>query len=158
MIRASGGVQAPPVAYATPLHERLILGKMHNTIWKNPTSDTVTVNLFLERGRPREKIVFKPGEEVQVRAEFDSAIRYERNGVVMGGHAPQLVKVGEAPIPVHSSIVEAAAMAANAASMLESERMRAAKVEAENAELKAKLAALEEKMTAPAAVAPPRGK
>lgn len=118
------------------------------TKWENPTKDTVRVKVLVEAGR-HEKVEFKPGEVHSLPSSMDKAIHDVRNGIVMGGLAPQLRKVGVAPLPVHSSITEAAAGAVHHAEKLEAERTRAAKAEAELVEMKQRLAELEAKLSAP---------
>lgn len=118
------------------------------TKWENPTKDLVRFKVLVEAGR-HENVEFKPGEVRDLPASWDKAIHDVRNGIIMGGFAPQLKKVGVAPMPVHSSITEAAAGAVHHAEKLEAERTRAAKAEAEAAELKQRLAELEAKLAAP---------
>ena len=123
--------------------------------WENPTKDTVRFAVLVEAGR-HEKIEIPPGGKKDLPTSWDKAIHDVRNGIIMGGLAPQLRKVGVAPMPVHSSITEAAAGAVHHAEKLEAERTRAAKAEAEATELKQRLVELEAKMAT--LTAPPRGR
>lgn len=114
------------------------------TKWENPTKDTVRFAVLVEAGR-HERVEIPPGGSKELPSSWDKAIHDVRGGIVMGGLAPQLRKAGVAPLPVHSSITEAAAGAVHHAEKLEAERTRAAKAEAELAELRQRLADLEAK-------------
>jgi hypothetical protein len=48
-----------------------------------------------------------PGKTAQLPAEFDNAVRTVRDGLVIGGLAPQLVPLGREAVPIHESIVKA---------------------------------------------------
>lgn len=124
-----------------------------STRWENPTKDVVRFRVLVEAGR-FEHVEIGPGATKDLPSSWDPAVHDVRGGVVMGGLAPQLVKAGQVRLPVHSSITEAAAGAVHHAEKLEAERTRAAKAEAEAAELRAKLLELENKLTAPPAGAP----
>lgn len=68
------------------------------TTWINPTPATVTVKVWRgpESSRdPWQFMTIPPGEERQFPTEYDNAIHVlDKNGVIVGGKAPQLRKKG----------------------------------------------------------------
>lgn len=116
--------------------------QQYSTRWKNPTEHTVKFKVLVEAGQ-FQHVEIKPGEVKELPSSWDRAIHDVRGGVVMGGHAPQLVREGQQATPVHSSITESAAGAVFMPEKLEAERVARQKAEAENEALKARLAELE---------------
>jgi hypothetical protein len=96
----------------------------HTTRWKNPTDKAVTLSFHRDRGVKRHKVTIEPGEEVILSGEYDSAIHQVHNDVVVGGMAPQLVKVGKEALPVTSTLGLAEAREAAAQRGNEMEEMR----------------------------------
>lgn len=127
---------------------------MHITTWKNPTDKPVEVRLY--HGQPPkgqkafEKVIFAPGEERMLDGKYDAAIHTTHHGVVMGGQAPQLLKIktNAAPVealPVHRSILDAAKLGDwEREKVKESGRAGDALTGDEAAELRARLARLEQ--------------
>ena len=89
------------------------------TFWKNPTSKPVIVDLYVgaenvppparayrrgERHQAHLRIRWAPGETKALPSIYDSAIHDVRNGVVVGGHAPQLVRTDAPDMPVSDAI------------------------------------------------------
>lgn len=91
-LRVSGGVTA-----------------VGTTVWKNTTDQTVKFKLFKGPGPAKtawQHVEIKPGESVALSSEYDRAIQTtDRTGIVIGGHAPLLVKMGAPPPDVHFSLV-----------------------------------------------------
>lgn len=82
------------------------------TEWTNPTRHVVKVRFFrhpkiVRRGEivdPGFDIVtWQPGETVALPASLDSVIQVVKNGMVVAGRAPQLVRNGERT-PLHPSL------------------------------------------------------
>lgn len=75
------------------------------TTWRNPTNRVVTISLFKSEGRPgttHDTYDIEPGGEATIPSEFDRAIREtNKAGTVVGGQAPQLLRVGEKEADVH---------------------------------------------------------
>jgi hypothetical protein len=65
------------------------------TTWRNPTPQEVKVDVFAGPGK-RKRFVFKAGEEIKVPSEYDKGIHDVRDGVTVGGLAPQLERVAGA--------------------------------------------------------------
>lgn len=64
------------------------------TQWKNPLSQEQVVDIFHD-GSPRPtRYRWAPGETKQVSSRYDGAIHRVHHGVIIGGLAPQLIKVG----------------------------------------------------------------
>ncbi len=76
----------------------------HTTRWKNPTDKTVSLSFHRDRGVRPHKVTIEPGKEVVLNGEYDGAIHQVHNGLVVGGMAPQLVKVGVEALPVTSTL------------------------------------------------------
>lgn len=78
-----------------------------HSVWVNPTKDVVTVKVW--RGpelakKPWVYLTVPPGEERPFPSEYDTAIhKIDRNGVIVGGKAPQLRKKG-APYKLHPAL------------------------------------------------------
>jgi hypothetical protein len=82
------------------------------TLWTNPTNHVIKVRIFrhpkiVRRGAPPDPgfdiIEWQPGETVQLPSSLDETIQVIRNGIVVSGRAPQLVKNGER-VPLHPSL------------------------------------------------------
>ncbi len=81
---------------------------MHITTWKNPTEHTARFRLYRGPGRkPFDAVEIPAGAERQLDGIHDQAIQTTHHGVVTGGLAPQLVRVGEATPKVHTAILDA---------------------------------------------------
>ena len=65
------------------------------TLWRNGTADEVKVDIFAGPGK-RKRFVFKPSEEIRVPSDYDKAIHDVRDGLTVGGLAPQLERVSGA--------------------------------------------------------------
>lgn len=64
------------------------------THWHNPLGQEQRVDVFYgDEPRPT-RFTWKPGETLKVPSRFDNAIHRVDKGVIIGGLAPQLVKVG----------------------------------------------------------------
>lgn len=89
------------------------------THWKNPTSKPVVVDIYVgtenvpppatpyrrgERHQAHLRIRWAPGEVKALPSIYDAAIHDVRNGVVVGGHAPQLVRTDQPELPVADAI------------------------------------------------------
>lgn len=72
--------------FAEPQEERY-------TTWRNPCDVEQYVDLHDGDSRVPTRYRFKPGETKKLPSRFDSAIQRTHNGVIIGGLAPQLVKV-----------------------------------------------------------------
>lgn len=80
--------------------------QLTNTIWHNPSSRDVRLELYLGDGRAAKHggngkgfvyLTIPAGQERSVSSEYDEAIQTTRNGVVVGGLCPWLVKNGVEP-------------------------------------------------------------
>lgn len=79
------------------------------TNWKNPTSQDVRFEIFMDAGKVM-KVHVPSGGTKALPSEYDQGIRTVRNGVVVGGLAPQLVPDGERErVPLHEALAKAAA-------------------------------------------------
>lgn len=72
----------------------------HKTTWVNDTEVTIRFKLYLETAGGSKKMVSKvieiePGKQLSLPSSFDSAIRKERDGKIVGGLCPWLKKKGE---------------------------------------------------------------
>lgn len=89
------------------------------THWKNPTPKPVIVDIYVgaesvpgparpyrrgERHQAHLRIRWAPGETKALPSIYDSAIHDVRNGVVVGGKAPQLVRADQPGLPVADAI------------------------------------------------------
>lgn len=63
------------------------------TTWHNPLSVEQYVDLHDGDAPTPTRYRFKPGESRPLPSRFDGAIQRTHNGVIIGGLAPQLVKV-----------------------------------------------------------------
>jgi hypothetical protein len=64
------------------------------TKWRNPTGEPVRIEIFLSIARWAQ-ITIPPGAEVEIPSAYDRAIhQVDAHGVVVGGLAPQLRRVG----------------------------------------------------------------
>lgn len=84
----------------------------HVTTWGNTTPHTVKFRIFKgpgQRGAAYEKYEIPAGSELAIAGEHDEAIQTTHRGVVVGGLAPQLTRKGAEKLPVHASILDAAA-------------------------------------------------
>lgn len=67
-----------------------------NTSWHNPTEHTLKFKLYqgLSIGsKPFREVVVGPGETIQLDSQFDDGVKkWNKDGVLVGGNAPQLVK------------------------------------------------------------------
>lgn len=116
------------------------------TTWQNPMSTPAKFEVCLDHGR-FQKVEIPAGGEMTLPSDWDRAVQeVDKNGVVVGGKAPQLIRKGGEALPVHSSILESAKPTMSKDDALKAERLRAERAEAELAELKASL----EKSSAPA--------
>lgn len=80
------------------------------TEWHNPTQHTVKLEFFVGDGQPNVKVEIEPEGHALLPAEWDRAVQTVRDGRIIGGKAPQLVRVGERPLPVHEAIARAAVL------------------------------------------------
>lgn len=64
------------------------------TKWKNPTDKTARVSVFVSPGQHAEYVI-APNGEGDIPSQFDNAIHQIRDGVIVGGLAPQLVREGQ---------------------------------------------------------------
>lgn len=64
------------------------------TTWRNPLDREQYVDLHDGDSPTPTRYRFAPGEEKKLPSRFDNAIHRTHNGVIVGGLAPQLVKVG----------------------------------------------------------------
>jgi hypothetical protein len=62
--------------------------------WTNPTEHTVKLKLFHSPGRFDEYVI-PPKGTASIPNEYTAAIHQVRNGVIIGGCAPQLVREGQ---------------------------------------------------------------
>lgn len=137
----------------TDVNELLAGAKQaHMTAWQNPTKDTVRFRIRRTHGDGRRKgqvddHTCAPGGIIFVHSDYDRAIQRVENGQIVAGLAPQLVKVGSEPIPLHPALdtqeaarreAERAAIeaykqrtAADAAAVAAGEKAAAAKAKAE---------------------------
>lgn len=76
------------------------------TNWKNPTDEEVHLRLFLAPGQ-FETYKIAPKGSAAIPSQFTGAIHQCRNGLVVGGYAPQLVREGQTE-RVHPALVPAA--------------------------------------------------
>jgi hypothetical protein len=155
------------------------------TVWKNPTPDKIVFDIFLGPGKPGQTHDFyhvAPGGEVTVPSMYDQAIRETTaEGIVIGGKAPRLLKIGEKPGDVSldksltgEAVVDPAVKAKLDAALAENEKLKFANAEGREAfeklhaqhtetssllgDLAQRLAALEAQKTAlEASVAPKSG-
>jgi len=65
-----------------------------NTTWKNPTDKPVKIKLFVSPGQHQTYEV-PPNGSASIPSQFNNAIHQCRNGQVVGGAAPQLVREGQ---------------------------------------------------------------
>jgi hypothetical protein len=81
---------------------------MKNTRWRNPTQHRLIADLHTEATASNPtglmRVVWEPGETVEVSSDFDTAIQKVRGGKVVGGLVPQLVRDGGKPIPLDPAI------------------------------------------------------
>ena len=130
------------------------------TAWRNPTSKVIKVDLFSgpTRDNPggRIHVEWQPGETQEVPSEYDAAIRKVRDGKVVGGLAPQLVRADKKPIPLDPAIdAEAAERKAARDSLRDAQALeQAAKIQL--AEAAHKVAAVKKEEPAPVAESEPR--
>jgi hypothetical protein len=68
-----------------PREERL-------TTWRNPTPHDIKIDLHAAPGH-RKRYVVQAGKEAQIPSEYDRAIHDVRDGVIVGGLAPLLLRV-----------------------------------------------------------------
>jgi hypothetical protein len=78
------------------------------TKWKNELDVVQVIHLFIPTGNGisnlKKKITFQPGEEKELPSEYDNAIHtLDKSGMIMGGLAPLLTKVGVSE-PIHPSL------------------------------------------------------
>lgn len=73
-----------------------------STTWKNPTDKIVKVVIFVSPGQVAEYVI-KPKGEASIPSQFDHAIHQLRDGIIVGGLAPQLVREGK-PAELHPSL------------------------------------------------------
>jgi|GEM_PF-4257800 len=87
--------------------------EMSMTRWHNPTKHVIRAAIFVgaDARNPsgRREVIWQPGDTKQVPSEYDQAIQETRNGRVVGGLAPQLVREGEPPLPLDPAIDSEAA-------------------------------------------------
>lgn len=83
------------------------------TTWVNTQDRTVKFSYLTHvktgkkaSGGLYQNVVLKPGQRVKIPSEFDCGIRDERNGIVVGGLAPFLLKEGESQedVTLHSCL------------------------------------------------------
>ncbi len=78
-----------------------------NTTWVNPTDTLLKINVHVGStpGNPsgRAQYIFPPRGETIVPSEFDAAFHDVRDGLVVGGLAPQLRKKGS-PDELHPAL------------------------------------------------------
>jgi hypothetical protein len=72
------------------------------TLWRNDL-DVPQSFLLLQKGKDATsgrlaKVTIKPGKEIELPSEFDSSIHEVRDGMIVGGLAPRLTKVGSKAI------------------------------------------------------------
>ncbi len=85
------------------------IGRMFkNTTWHNPTTHTVKFDIFVSPGNIYHNEV-KPDDTIEVPTVYDNAIQTIRDGVIVGGKAPQLVAKGRKEVPMHDALARAAA-------------------------------------------------
>jgi hypothetical protein len=73
------------------------------TAWSNPTDKQVKVDIYVGPGR-FERYRIDPGQTVRIPSEYDRGVRTENDGQVVGGLAPQLIRIdGENP-PVNAAL------------------------------------------------------
>ena len=82
---------------------------VQQTEWQNPTLHAVAFDIFYGPGKPKEFVEVKPGDSVMVPSQYDNAIQTIRDGVIVGGKAPQLVARGRKEVPMHDALARAAA-------------------------------------------------
>lgn len=75
------------------------LDQVGTTDWKNELDKPQTIKLCVPNGKAYGgaklvKLTFAPGETKTLSSEYDDAIHYVENGVIKGGLAPLLTKVG----------------------------------------------------------------
>ena len=108
------------------------------TTWKNPTTVEVRVSLHRDKGTRPILFVVPAGAERQLSGEFDTAIHDVRNGVIIGGHAPQLVDKAHPERILHSSLRSGSAPVSSALEeALAGERAKTAALEEELTRLRA---------------------
>ncbi len=78
-----------------------------NTTWHNPTEHDVKFSIFVGPGI-KHKVAISAGKELALPSEYDNDIRTVRQGVVVGGLAPQLTIKGHEKLPMHESLAKAA--------------------------------------------------
>ena len=92
---------------------------LEEVTYLNPTSRPVHVDIldFVGRANVKKRWTWDPGQTMKVPAQYAPAIQDVRNGVIMGGLAPQLVRVDipEPPKPHSSLAVEPVVVAEPAA-------------------------------------------
>lgn len=77
------------------------------TTWSNPSEHHVKFSIFVGPGITH-KVAIAPGKDLPLPSEFDNDIRTVRDGVVVGGLAPQLIIKGREKLPMHESLAKAA--------------------------------------------------
>ena len=79
------------------------------TTWRNPTDHEVRFSIFEGPGRVA-KMKVPPGNSVALPSVYDDAIQTVREGVIVGGLAPQLEPQGREKFPMHVALARAAEM------------------------------------------------
>jgi len=143
--------------------EEAPLEQFTSTIWKNPTTHTARIKLYVGDGRTRKNggkgtayglLEIPPGESRSVSSEYDEAIQTTRDGVVVGGLCPWLEKNGVEPRIDPRLIAKEELQTAKATAVAVGEQNAAleASLEAERSERRALADKLAEEQAARAAV------
>lgn len=105
------------------------------TQWHNPLKQEQIVDIFHDNDSMPTRYRWKAGETKSLPSRFDHAIHRVHNGVIIGGLAPQLRKVGSSakldPALDHLAQQKKEAAASAAAALLQQRAAAAAMVEAE---------------------------
>jgi hypothetical protein len=80
------------------------------TTWENPTNDTVQFSIYDDAANLYTVGPIPPKGSVTLPSVYDNAIATVRDGVIVGGLAPQLVAKGRERVPMHDALARAAAM------------------------------------------------
>jgi len=72
------------------------------TKWTNPTDKAVKLRLFVSPGQTVEYTV-PPKGEAAIPSQFDHAVQKLREGIIVGGLAPQLVREDK-PAELHPAL------------------------------------------------------
>ena len=81
-----------------------------STTWTNPTEHTVRLKLFLAPGQ-WQTYEIPPKGTASIPNQFTMAIHQVRDGVIVGGEAPQLVREGQKEA-LHPTLMPSASTAA----------------------------------------------